>query len=56
MIDNMRVQFNIIIPQGINPSSFNLIDKPIIDTNSKPIGVITEAVLEDSGQWYGCSR
>lgn len=52
--DNMRVQFNIVIPQGINPSSFNPIDKPIIDANGNPIGIITEAELDDSEQWYSC--
>lgn len=56
-IDNMRVEFNLIIPQNEDWSKINndnIINKPIIDANGKLMGVILEAELDESRLWFKC--
>lgn len=52
-IDNMRVEFNLIIPENEDWSDSVFENKPIVK-DGNAIGIITEAELDDSGLWYHC--
>lgn len=50
--DNMKVEFTLIVNNKINVD--NIINKPII-TNDIPVGIITEAKIDESGLYYNCN-
>jgi hypothetical protein len=50
--DNIRIEFNLLIPENTEDIA-DIIGQPImIDMN--PVGVVTEAVIDDSKQYYQC--
>jgi hypothetical protein len=52
--DNMKIQFNIIVEEAeLDKGTEDIINKPIT-VNDIPVGVITDAQLDESGLYYNC--
>ena len=52
LTDNIRLEFNLLIPKNSN-SIDNILEQPII-VNGNPVGIIIEAEIDDSKQFYKC--
>jgi hypothetical protein len=51
--DNIKVYFNLAFDDTINLSCDSVLNKPII-INERPVGIITEAILDNSGLSINC--
>lgn len=50
--NNMRIEFNLAIPKNANDIA-NIIGQPIM-VEMSPVGIITEAIIDESKQYYQC--
>lgn len=53
IIDNMKVNFRLLIPKEFNGIN-NIVGQPITSNDNHIIGIITEAEIDESKLYYNC--